>query len=358
MKSAALAGTFALALALLALPTTAPAAVPGQNGKVAFTSERDGNREIYIMNADGTEQTNLTNTPGVDEYRPAWSPDGRRIAFVRSNSVWVMKSDGSDQVEVTAGDSPAWSPDGSRIVFANTAGQDADIYTARLDGSGEVKVTDDPGFDGFPVWSPDGTRIAFDSDRGGNRDIWIAGADGSNPTDLTPESGTQVFPSWSPDGSRIALQYGAPFEVYVMNADGSDLEAVGPNPGFDGEPAWSPDGAQIAFGSDRDGNEEIYVMNADGSDQVNLTNNPARDAEADWQPIVTPGDADCDEDADAVDALLALRAVAGLLPFAACIGAGNVKCDDGVTAVDALLILRHVAGLPVNLPQSCPDIGS
>src|SRR4030042_2832495 len=125
------------------------------SSKIAFYSYRDGNMEIYVMNADGTGQTNLTNYPGANDYNPAWSPDGSKIAFYsyRDDNVeiYVMNADGSGQTRLTyyaendAG--PSWSPDGSKIAFTRVNADPPlyfDIYVMNADGSGQTKLTLNP----------------------------------------------------------------------------------------------------------------------------------------------------------------------------------------------------------------------
>src|SRR5436190_8554224 len=131
--------------------------------KIAFTTDRDGNLEIYAMNADGSGQTRLTTDPAKD-YKPAWSPDGTKIAFSSegvSIRVVVMHADGTGRTPLTnnAFDiGPAWSPDGTKIAFGSSRqGQAYHIYVMKADGSGQVRLTAGVG----PSWSPDGTKIAF-----------------------------------------------------------------------------------------------------------------------------------------------------------------------------------------------------
>jgi len=272
-------------------PTPGPSAAA--TGKIAFTSDRDSNAEIYVMNADGTDQTNLTNNPAYD-FGPAWSPDGSRIAFSSdrdSNAeIYVMNADGTGLTNLTNNPAydfgPAWSPDGSRIAFSSDRDGNDEVYVMNADGSGLARLTNNPTHDGVPDWSPDGTRIAFDSDRDNNAEIYVMNADGTDPRNLTNDPAYDFGPDWSPDGSRIAfssVRDDNP-EVYVMNADGSGRTRLSNNPGEDAFPAWSPDGSRIAFDSDRDNNAEIYVMNADGTDPRNLTNNRASDVEPVWSP--------------------------------------------------------------------------
>ena len=239
-----------------ALPSTQPvqAAFLGTNGKIAFSSTRDGNYEIYAMNPDGSGVTRLTNNPASDEW-PAWSPDSTKIAF-------MSYRDGN------------W-----------------EIYVMSADGSGVTRLTNNPASDHCPAWSPDGTKIAFNSYRDGNGEIYVMNPDGSNPTRLTNNSADDEQPDWSPDGKKIAFisNRDGNYEIYVMNSDGSGVTRLTNDPAFDGVPAWSPDGKKIVFESDRDGDPEIYVMNSDGSGVTKLTSNSVWDEDPDWQPVdLTP----------------------------------------------------------------------
>jgi len=276
---------------------SASAAFPGANGKIAFSSNRDGDHEILVMNADGSAPVNLTNNDVDRDTQPVWSPDGTKIAFTRSpdgtsSAIWTMNADGSAQVNPTGGLSnasdPSWSPDGTRILLRDfVPGGFYEIIVMNADGSGQANLTNHPEFDTAPDWSPDGMKIVFQSNRSGDNEIFVMDADGSDPANLTQTTGNDDQPAWSPDGKKIAFQSerDGDGEIFVMNADGSEQVNLTNHDAFDGAPQWSPDGRKILFTSDRTGDPDVFMMNADGSDPVNLTNNPALEGSADWQRL-------------------------------------------------------------------------
>ena len=224
--------------------------------------------EIYVMTADGTGVQQLTTSAGFLEHRePAWSPDGTKIAFSGGTSsgdrdIYVMNAaDGSNVVDLSNSsgrwdDEPAWSPDGSKIVFVGNSrspyrDRDSFLYVMKADGSNQVQLTQGP-LDRQPAWSPDGTKIALaryikDQDPASNAipDIYVINAvDGSGATDLTQSPNVDdISPSWSPDGTRIAFMSDRDariyrYDVYTMSSSGGDMVDVSCEPADDSWPGW------------------------------------------------------------------------------------------------------------------------
>lgn len=222
--------------------------------RLAFYSERDGNAEIYVMNADGTGVTRLTDS-GADEGYPAWSPDGRTISFDSDRDgnfdVFAMNADGSNVRPVTrhpARDvSATWSPDGTAIVFMSDREDGGfDAYRAAPVASAAAARLTRTRSTGFPVFSPDGATLAFHV----GRDVHTMPAAGGDLRRLTTDPADGMYPTWSPDGARVAFMSGrnGKTELFTMRADGSEQTLlVSMARGDAVDPRWSPDGATIAF---------------------------------------------------------------------------------------------------------------
>jgi len=264
--------------------------LPAAYAQIAFASNRGGNYNIYVMNADGSNLRQLTNDPAWDT-QPAWSPDGRQMAFISDrgglDGIYVMNADGSDPHFLIRGSVPAWSPQGDQIVYLSGHPQVRGFFALYVMNLREnnSKQLSDLVVEGRAAWSPNGTKIAFANPFA----ISVMNSDGSNVARLTDQKAQSGSPTWSPDGTQIAfprhdLDGNGRMEIYVMNADGTNLRRLTNHPAWDGGPSWSADGRRIAFSSVRDGNAEIYVIDVDGQNLRNLTNHPAEDSYPAWFP--------------------------------------------------------------------------
>jgi Tol biopolymer transport system component len=269
------------------------------------------------MRADGDEARWVANV--TDGTNLAWSPDGSKVAFLRTlsfqNGIYVINRDGSGLQRLIADDNigtgPSWSPDGTKIAFSRPGPGYAEIWTMNADGSGATPITNSGsgGWSAWPNWSPDGSKIVFSSTAHccADRDIYTVPSTGGAVTRLTNLPGTvNADPNWSPDGSKIVFTScvddfnACPEDLYVMNADGSGLTVLQGTSAAERVPDWQPAVGpplppipdalgKIAFASNRDhpgqtGGEDVFTMNPDGSGQRALTGTSAFEGEPAWSP--------------------------------------------------------------------------
>jgi Tol biopolymer transport system component len=322
----------------------APAWSPSGN-RIAFQTDRNGNADVYVMQANGANQTQLTDTFAFDGM-PSWASDGKYLAFMTTRNgqadIYMMTDSGTDQTPLTAhtatddhpdwqppqprantdqilftmgnepereiavihttgtglsvlttnldGDhiTPSWSPDGAKIAFASRRPQqEFALVTMYADGTNPVYLTDGTSRAMHPVWSPDGSRIGFEMRHDGNWDLYTIEPDGKNLTRLTSSSSREGNITWSPDGTQIAFvsDQDEPnnLDIYVMDiAAGSKAQRRTTHPEPDVYPTWSTDGTHLAFRSSRNENKDIYVMNTTDWIPQRLTFSTADDDQPSW----------------------------------------------------------------------------
>ena len=291
--------------------TFTPSPIPTPKGGgplIAFVSNRGDGRtfQVFSIRTDGSDLAQLTFTEG-NKSQPAWSPDGKKLLYVADGGrdkfgndlgldIWVMDADGSNHVNLTQslGDDydPAWAPDGGRIAFTSTraAGGIRQLFIMNADGSEPNFITRGYGVEFSPNWSPDGQWIAFAiSIRSAPARLFLRTGEGVDPRefDLGDRLGQIDDPAFSPDGLKIVYTCIEPGQneicLVVVETTGTEIFMLTSTLG-NKQPAWSPDGQWIVFTSTRDQNSEIYIMDHLGRNQVNITNHDSTDRDPTWQP--------------------------------------------------------------------------
>ena len=273
-------------------------APPSLQGLMLFSSNRDGNSEIYALNLANQSLNRLT-TNTTQDIQPALAPDGIRVAYVTNqdgnNEIYLGGTDRRTPVNLTGSPAddqqPAWSPDGNWIAFTSTRDGNQEIYVMRSDGSQLRNLTKQAANDSAPTWYSVGGLfgfgtedwIAFTSTRDGNQEIYRVKPDGSGLTNLTNNPAQDYSPSGFPGGQTLAFvseRDGNP-EIYTMNQNGGSVTRLTNNPAQDLEPAISSN-SWVLFSTDREGNLEVYVVGTQGGTAYNLTHSPGQDRDPDW----------------------------------------------------------------------------
>jgi TolB protein len=261
--------------------------IPGiTESKIYFVSDRSGNKEIWVMDYDGSNQRQLTHQGSVS-LSPRVSPDGSRLAFSSlTKAGWDILMFSLDLNRLVSFPrfggtnlSPAWSPDGARLALSSSRGGNSQIYLCDVSGANLHRITSNKGPDVGPVWNrKTGAQIAFVSGDTGLPQVYTIEADGTNQQRMT-DQGYAVSPSWSPNGQFLTLAWirkygpGEPgsSDIYLMDIASKQWVQLTHDGGRNDYPSWAPDGRHIVFQSSRSGKEEIWMMLADGTKLHQLT---------------------------------------------------------------------------------------
>jgi Tol biopolymer transport system component/serine/threonine protein kinase len=296
-------------------PVPVATALGGGTGQIVFASTRSSIPQLYLVNADGTDLTQITIME-KGACQPSWSPDGSQLVFIspclgradfqetiyNESSLYIINADGTGLKQLTPNPGsdfePAWSPDGTRIAFTSVRGGFRQIYSLDIETLEVTLLTNttDSIESSQPSWSPDGSKIAYMVKRVGAYQVWSMNANGQEGVQLA-HNGQDLWdylPSWSPDGRTVFFnqrRLGA-FRPWLMQLDYEDpsqeprrLNYVTPIEDI----SFSPDGYWLVFeGMDTEGNREIFFMTVAGSGRTRLTNDPKIDFDPAWRPLLTP----------------------------------------------------------------------
>ncbi|MFQ5697949.1 MAG: hypothetical protein ACE5IL_06645 [Myxococcota bacterium] len=266
--------------------------------QIAFISTRSRNKEVYLMEADGSDPRPVTRNRSIN-LLPDWSPDGDSLLYTSYRrghpEVWrisrgrrpngPLRDDGSTQIR------GVWGPDGAGVALVVSHGPATGLYRVRPDGSRLEAITRGRFLDTSPTWSPDGSKIAFVSDRSGGPQLYLLDVDDRSVRRLTFEGRYNASPAWSPTGEWIAYQTQtqAGFDLYLIDPETGTTVPLVVHAGSDEDPSWAPDGRKIAFASARLGRYDVYTIDVDGRNLRRATRNLGECTAPAWSPWLAGG---------------------------------------------------------------------
>ncbi len=257
--------------------------------QIAFVSNRDGNKEIYLMDYDGSNQRRITFHKSLT-ISPDWAPDNDRLVYTSfakgTSDLYIVNRRGGGRIRLTTGVnlniSPTFSPDGQDIAFVGSVNGNPDIYLIRDNGTNLRRLTSNSSIESTPSWSQTGRQLAFTSSRNGTPQIYVMDAEGTNVRRISFDGDWNDDAVWSPAGDELAYtsRVNGRFQIRVMNLSSRQSRIIA-GEGSNEQPTWAPDGKSLVFMSNRNGNWQIYRVKADGTDLRLLTSSGINSA-PDW----------------------------------------------------------------------------
>ena len=298
-------------VAPLASQTPVPLPMPSGTGGgvISFVTDRNGGRmDLYIINADGSELTQITYSRG-DGIAPSWSPDGSKLAYLESKNnrlnlytldlMVALADPETDHSVLLLADSvdsspPSWSPDGSAIVFSASQGENLDLYKINLDGSELTPLTQTNYNEKHPAISPDGSKLVFSSNQAGTYDLFLveilnlADFQIQDPIQITSGLKDELFPAWSPNSEQIlyTTTENGNKDLVIISWDGSNTYQLTDSPADEWKGSWSPDGKQIiySFFNFDIALNDLYIINLENNSSTPITADNFDNWWPSWQP--------------------------------------------------------------------------
>lgn len=266
--------------------------------ELAFVSDRDGTKEIYVMDADGGRQRAVTANRSINNF-PGWSPDGDSLVFTsyrhrNQPNLFVTTRGRSSPQRLLRGLDPdlsqyrgVFDPAGKRLAVVMSDGGPSEIYSVQPNSRKIRRITKNRSVDVSPAWSPNGERLAFVSDRTGSPQLYVMDSDGGKARRLTYNGTYNTAPAWSPDGKWIAYEtrVGGQFDIWLIDPEGAVNVPLITHPRSDEAPAWAPNSRKLAFSSTRRGRADIYVVDVGGGVPRRLTGGVGNNTSPAWGPF-------------------------------------------------------------------------
>jgi TolB protein len=258
--------------------------------QIAYVSDETGNKEIYVMEADGRSSKRITGNKRINLF-PAWSPDGETLLYTSyragNSDLWTLTrgKGGGRLLDVPSEKYRGiFGPVDGQVTFVMHKDGNTDLFITRRDGRGIRRLTQNRSIEVSPSWSPDGRKLAFASDRSGNQQIYVRDLDTGEVRRLTFKGDYNASPAWSPTGEWIiyAALTGSNFDLYLIDPETGYTTRLTDHPRSEEDPAWSPDGRKIVFSSNRLGRRNLFVVDVDGRNLRRISNGLGNHSSPAW----------------------------------------------------------------------------